>query len=130
MAHQRSKSEGVLRGHDRRCGSQPSRVDIYPRLPEWLYRTMLADFEDLLWTEPARNYHWQHESTELHKEHYFMRQLVIHCITGDGPSKLMLACIDFAHGRKWFSKAEAYWQQKLWAHGSNEFRKDRREQHH
>ena len=89
-------------------GSQPS--PTYPPPPRWLYKIMAADLRDLLWKEPhlfMPDKHWRVAFKELHKEHPFMRHLVIHCSSGDGRSPLMPCCVDLKSARNWISRADA-----------------------
>jgi len=89
-------------------GSQPS--PTYPPPPRWLYIIMAADLRDLLWKEPhlfMREEHWQYDIQVLHKEHPFMRHLVIHALSGESRSPLMSCWVDFNSAKKWIAMADA-----------------------
>ena len=79
-------------------------------LPQWLYRTFEADYRDLTWEEPhlyLGKEHWKYDIEVLHKEHPFMRHLVIHASSGDSRTPLMPCCVDFKSARHWNSRADA-----------------------
>ena len=71
----------------------------------------MNDFQDLIWKEPPRTPDWQIPIGELHKQHDFMRHVVIHCITFGSEagvrSTLLPTCRSFGAALCWNRRAAA-----------------------
>ena len=108
MPKSKSRSRGRCPGGSQPSG--PSANDVQP-VPRYLYRTTKANYRDLIWVEPSRTPDWQVPIGDLHRDHDFMRHIVIHCISFGSDagvtSALLPSCRSLAAGMAWYRRSAA-----------------------
>ena len=94
-------------------GSQPRPWVAPPPLCEYVYRTMKKNFEDMIWTEPLTKPTWLFPVGDLHREHDFMRTIVIDTIAfgSEATKPLLPSCCTFLKALCWYRRASSNYRQ-------------------